>query len=181
MVHTQRKCRWLQLANSNIDAMVNYTENIIHLIGSDETILRYLSNNPALEADSDEADDTIDRYIFNYDYVDGTTVETAAYICVETEMVNAVSPTMQSYKLFVKVVCHKEFMKIDPSLFPGVMGNRRDVLLTWIDKLLNKNSSFGIGKLILDRAVSVNAPNNFSARELTYSIPDFSDRKLSST
>lgn len=126
--------------------------------------------------DSEEAYSVYDKYIFDYGYVDGTTDSTEAYICVESEINRVSSPTMQDLRVFVTVICHKGYMSLDPATFTGVLGNRRDNLVRYIDKVLNDSEVFGIGKLTLDSIRTVSAPNGFSAREITYRIADFKDK-----
>lgn len=123
--------------------------------------------------DSDDADEVFEKYLFDYGYVDGTTSETAAYVCVEAEVPAIPTPTIKDMKLYVTVLCHKQFMPINTAEFKGMIGNRRDNLVRSIDKILNGADVFGIGQLTLKSARIVAAPTGFTARELTYEIPDF--------
>ena len=81
--------------------------------------------------------------------------------------------TMQGMRLYITVYCHKNYMDIDVSKFRGMAGNRRDNLVRLVDNELNGSDIFGIGALKLDSARVVPAPTGFTARELTYSVPDF--------
>jgi hypothetical protein len=47
-----------------------------------------------------------------------------------------------------------------------------------IDKLLNFQDIFGIGKLAIRSVKTVNAPNGFVIKEIEYEIPDFNYRRL---
>ena len=67
-------------------------------------------------------------------------------------------------------------MNIDPSKFKGMIGNRRENLTRYVDKLLSGSDIFGIGELTLTSCRAAPAPTGFSARELTYKISDFKDR-----
>ena len=128
--------------------------------------------------ESEDADEVFEKFLFDYIYVDGTTTEAAAYICVEAETAKSPTPTMQNMKLYVTVICHKQFMKVDATKFKGMIGNRRDNLVRYVDKLLNGSDIFGIGALTLENAHTVAAPTGFAARELTYTVPDFRNKKV---
>ena len=160
------------MANTFLDDLVEYPVKALHCIGTDKTVAQLLTDNPNIDMESEEADNIFDNYLFDYIYVDGTTTETAAYICVEAETSKAPTVTMQNMKLYVTIICHKQFMKVDPIKFKGIIGNRRDNLVRYVDKLLNGSDLFGIGKLSLENAHTVAAPVGFTARELTYTVPE---------
>lgn len=164
------------MANTFLDKLVEYPVKALHKIGTDPTVARLLTDNPELDMDSNDADEIFDKFLFDYIYVDGTTTETAAYICVEAEVVKAPTPTTQNMKLYVTVICHKQFMKVDASKFKGMIGNRRDNLVRYVDNLLNDSDIFGIGRLSLEHAHTVSAPTGFTARELTYTVPEIRKR-----
>lgn len=155
---------------------MEYPVKALHEIGTDEMVVRLLTNNPSVDMDSDEADAVFDRYLFDYGYVDGTTEESEAYVCVEAEVSGVSSPTIKDMKLYVTVFCHKKFMKIDAAKFRGMIGNRRDNLVRYVDKLLNGSEIFGIGRLKLEYARTIPAPTGFTARELSYSVHEFRDK-----
>lgn len=165
------------MANTFLDELVEYPVKALHLIGTDTTIVKLLTDNPDIDMESAEADMVFDKFLFDYIYVDGTTTEASAYICVEAETTKAPTTTMQNMKLYVTVVCHKQFMKVDTTKFKGMIGNRRDNLVRYIDNLLNGSDVFGVGVLTLENAHTVAAPNGFTARELTYAVPDFRNKK----
>lgn len=160
-----------------LDELVEYPVKALHSIGTDPTVVQLLTDNPDIDMDSEEADGVFDKYLFDYIYVDGTTTETAAYICVETEMSRHQTETIQDMKLYVTIICHKQFMKVNTTKFKGMVGNRRDNLVRYTDKLLNGADIFGIGGLTLVSARTVPAPTGFSAREMTYIVPDFRKRR----
>lgn len=164
------------MANTFLDELVEYPVKALHRIGTDSMVAQLLTDNPAIDMESDEAYDIFDKFLFDYIYVDGTTTEAAAYICVEAETVKAPTPTMQNMKLYVTIICHKQFMKVDSIKFKGMIGNRRDNLVRYVDKLLNGSDIFGIGKLALEHAHTVPAPTGFTARELTYTVPEIRKR-----
>ena len=166
------------MANTFLDELVEYPVKALHCIGTDPTVVKLLTDNPDIEMESEDADEVFEKFLFDYIYVDGTTTEAAAYVCVEAETAKSPTPTMQNMKLYVTVICHKQFMKVDATKFKGMIGNRRDNLVRYVDKLLNGSDIFGIGALTLENAHTVAAPTGFTARELTYTVPDFRNKKV---
>ena len=156
-----------------MDELVEYPVKVLQKIGTDKTVVSLLTDNPDIDMQSEEADEVFNKYLFNYGYVDDTTSETAAYICVESDLSRFISPAMQEMKIYVTIICHKQFMNIDTSKFQGMVGNRRDNLARYSDNLLNGSEVFGIGKLTLSSARTISAPTGFAARELIYEVPDF--------
>jgi len=156
--------------------MVDYPAIALRAIGTDETVVKLLTNNPNIDMESDEADDVFDRYLYDYAYVDGTTTESEAYICAETDVTIPKGANRQSFfnsLLYITIVCHKNYMKLDPTLFPGIGGNRRDNLVRYCDNVINGSDLFGVGKLTLKSVHSLAAPIGFSVRELVYEVPSF--------
>ncbi len=166
------------MANTFLDELVEYPVKALHRIGTDATVVQLLTDKPDIDMESSEADEIFDKFLFDYIYVDGTTTEASAYICIEAETAKSPTPTMQNMKLYVTVICHKQFMNIDATKFKGMVGNRRDNLVRYVDKLLNGSDIFGIGALTLEHAHTVAAPAGFSARELTYTIPEIRHKKV---
>lgn len=158
---------------SYLDELVEYPAIANRLIGLDQRVVSLLTDNPTIDLESDEADEVFDKYLFSYGYVDSTTTEAKAYICSEAELYKSPTPTIQDLRVFVTILCHKKYMKIDPRKFSGMIGNRRDNLVRSVDRVLNKSNLFGIGLLTLETVKTVAAPVGFTARELTYRISDF--------
>lgn len=164
------------MAKTFLDELVEYPAKVIQKIGTTKGIVALLVDDPNVDMDSDEADEVFDKYLFDYVYVDNTTTEARAFVCVEAEVPRIPTATVQDLRLYVMIICHKNFMKIDPSRFAGVIGNRRDNLVRDVDKVLNGSDVFGIGLLTLDSVKTVSSPTGFTARELTYRIADFKNK-----
>ena len=162
--------------NKLLDALVEYPAKVIQKIGTDRTVISLLTNDPSIDMDSDKADEVFDRYLFDYGYVDSTTSEAAAYVCVETDLAHIPTATIKDMRLYVRIVCHKEFMHIDPSKFKGMIGNRRDNLAKYIAALLDGDNTFGVGQLDLLSCRAAPAPTGFAARELAYKVSDFKSK-----
>lgn len=156
-----------------LDVLVEYPAIAMQKIGGNQKVVEFLTNIKDIDMSGDEAAEVYAKNLFDFGFVPQTVDEASAYICVETNMIKAPTPTMQNMRMYVTVVCHNNFMGIDTSVFKGIIGNRRDNLARCVDKVLNGSEVFGIGQLKLESAMVVAAPAGFSARELTYSISDF--------
>lgn len=161
------------MAKSFLDQLVEYPAKIMQKIAESKECVGLLLNkqfNTITEEDSDEA---LEKSIFDYQYVDGTTQEATAYIWVELEVTKVQNEQIKDIKIYVSVACHKNYMKLDYAKFAGILGNRRDNLIRYIDKELNGAEDLGIGKLSLTSVRTLSPINGFTGRELEYSIPDF--------
>lgn len=156
-----------------LDQMVEYPAKIISKIVSDAGCASLILNKSTSEITEDDVDLILDKYIFDYQYVDNTVQETGAFIWAEVEIPSVENRTIKDVRLYVTVSCHKNYMKLSSDVFPGVMGNRRDNLVRYIDRLLNNAPNFGIGTLALRSVTTLTNNNGFTARELTYDVPDF--------
>ena len=161
-----------------IDQIVEYPAKVIHKLGTDATIASLLTNDPDIDMSSDEADDIFDKYLYDYGYIDDSATESRAYICVEAEAAKSPTAAVQNMKLYITVVCNKRFMSLDPTKFPGLIGNRRDNIVRYVDKVLGGADLFGIGKMQLESVRTVSAPVGYTARELTYKVADFKTKDV---
>lgn len=156
-----------------LDDLISYKENVIAALSQSQDVMGLLANDPNLDLESSEAENVVERNIFDYDYIDGTLERHDAYIMVDDELVQPSSGTFNRWLLYVQVVCAKTFNDIDKKLFRGVKGNRRDNLARSIDVLLNGNRDYGVGKLVLMSVAPATVPDKFTSLLLTYEIRDF--------
>lgn len=152
---------------------IEYKSAIIEQICNAADVLRLLADDPNLEVEDDRAFRVCDEDIFDFNYIDRTVTRSDAFLMVDAEMIEATSGTMYAWEVFVQVVCHKDYMRLDPKKFRGVKGNRIDNLSKQIDALLNGSSLFGIGRLKLQSCNLAVVPDNFTSKLLTYRVEDF--------
>ena len=161
------------MAKTYLDQVVEYPSKVMLRIAEDKCCTGLILNKPFSEVGEDDIDTVLDDYIKDYQYVDETTQETAAFVWVEMEVNQVDNKTIKGGRLYVTVSCHKNYMALAPKVFKGVIGNRRDNIVRYIDKILNNSQFMGIGRLKL-RSVKTIAPiSGFTGRELTYEVPDF--------
>lgn len=161
------------MAKTFLDQIVDYPSLVIHKISSDKHCVGLLLNKAFDSVDENDFDEALDKHIFDYQYVDETTQTSTAYIWVEMEVNDVANRQIKNNRLYVTVSCHKEYMDLDPKVFKGISGNRRDNLVRYVDKLLNNAGGFGIGNLSLLSVKTLATVNGFVGRELTYEMPDF--------
>lgn len=161
------------MAKTYLDQLVEYPAEVMQRISEDKTCVGLLLNKGFSKVTEDDFETALEKNLFDYQYVDDTTEEVAAYIFVEAEVSSVSNKNIKGLRLYVTVVCHKSFMKLNGRIFQGVIGNRRDNLVRYVDSLLNGETFLGIGALNLRTVKSVSSPANFTGRLLTYEISDF--------
>jgi len=155
-----------------VDQLIEYKEKVIDLLGNSPEIVALILDNPDIDMESEEALEVF-KYLWDYEYVDETVQAAKAHIMVEASRTGDNNSTLQNFNIFVEVVVSKEYIKLDHKKFIGMNGNRLDNLARFVDKCLNGNSDFGIGKLKPKDIRPVNTPKMFRGVMLTYSPVDF--------
>lgn len=161
------------MAKTYLDQLVEYPAKVITKIANDKYCTGLIVNKGFSDVTDADYDEVLENNIFNYQYVDETANETAAYVWVEADVNGVENHTIKNMRLYVTVACHKGYMKLNPSTFKGISGNRRDNLIRYIDKLLNNTDLMGIGKLRLVSVKTISPISGFTVKEITYAVPDF--------
>lgn len=163
----------------NLSELGAYKHKVAAIFANDPDIIDVLLGKVDEDADTDEMllgdDEDSCGHIYEYEYVDDTNETTDTYLCIETVMVKAPTDTAYRVYLYVFAYCHKKIMQSYKK--KGRVGTRVDILAENVDRLLNGNKDFGIGRL---RLVSndVYKPNNsYYGRFLCYEAVDF-NRKM---
>lgn len=156
---------------THLDEIIDYNNLVISKILSTSEVMKLVSDG-RYAPDDDDAEKWED-HINDHGWIDESVQEAGAYVLVDTEVTKAPSGSVKRMTLIVEVVCNKSFMKLDRNKFPGVKGNRRDNICRQIDLLINGSPEFGIGRLQLSSATLAAAPEGFTARLLTYTVPDY--------
>ena len=152
--------------------IVDYKAQVIAQLVASQPVVGLLLDDPNIDLDSDKAIDSLDDLIFDFDYIDRTVERSDAFIMVEADMIGPSSGSFNTWELYVQIVCHKDYVKMDGKKFKGVRGNRRDNLMCEVDKLLNGTRLFGIGKLELKNAITAMVPDSFTSKMLTYVVKE---------
>lgn len=161
------------MIETNLDQVVEYPIEIIRRISADKHCVGLLVNKPFEQVNEEDFDTASDENIYDYDYVPETNTTPSAYVLVDTEVNRVENRTIKDMRLYITVICHKSFMKLDRKIFGGIVGNRRNNIVRCVNEVINGQSIIGIGAIALKSLRSVNAPDGFTAKELCYEIPDF--------
>lgn len=161
------------MAKTYLDQVVDYPSKVILRLAEDKYCAGLILNKAFDSVTEVDIDEVLEKHIKDYQYVDETTQETAAYILVELDVARVDNRTIKDISLYVTVCCHKNYMALEPKVFKGVIGNRRDNLIRYADRVLNNSQFMGLGRLKLESLRTLQTVNGFTIRELRYSIPDF--------
>ncbi len=163
----------------NLSELGAYKHKVAAIFANDPDIIDVLLGKVDEDADTDEMllgdDEDSCGHIYEYEYVDDTNETTDTYLCVETVMVKAPTDTAYRVYLYVFAYCHKKIMQNYKK--EGRVGTRVDILAENVDRLLNSNKDFGIGRLRLVSADVYKPNNSYYGRFLCYEAVDF-NRKM---
>lgn len=162
----------------NLNELGAYKHKVASIFAKDPAIIDVLLGDVGEDTDTDEmllgSDPDSCGHIYEFEYVPDTNETTDTYLCLETVIAKA--PTTTSYRvyLYVFAYCHKKIMQSYKRA--GKVGTRVDILAADVDKLLNGNDGFGIGKLNLISDDVYKPNNNYYGRCITYEAVDFNRR-----
>ena len=145
-------------------------------LSQDKTIVGFLVNDPNVDIINDEVD-VLGTQIFNYNFIPDVQNDSLSYITVDTVVSKSNYDTTKTLNVVVTVISNKTNMKLDPSIFHGVAGNRRDNLVRYADLIIRRMDDLGIGKLQLSSRNPVSpisiGDTHYVAKQLVYEVPDF--------
>lgn len=157
---------------SHVDQLVDYNQLIVNRILSSQPVMALISNNPALNLDSDSAAEW-EEHVIDHAWIDDTVQEAGAFVTVDVDIPSVSNGTIKEMRVYVEVLVSKTYMNLSPSVFKGYKGNRRDNIVRQVDLLINGSYDFGIGRLDLKSIRTVTTANKFSGKLLTYEVSDF--------
>ncbi len=163
------------MAKTYLDQIVDYPSKIIAKLAQDKYCAGFILNKAFANITEEDVQNVLENHIKDYQFVDETYQESAAYIWVEIDVNKVDNRTIKDIMIHVTIVCHNNYMALTTNSFDGIVGNRRDNIVRFVDKILNNSILVGIGKLKF-KSVKTIAPINgdgFTARELIYEVPDF--------
>lgn len=162
------------MANTTyLDELVTIPAKILARLSEENEVVGLVVNKSFNKVEDDDRDDFLDQHVYDYQYLDSTVTEAMAFIWAEVEIIRAANHQVKDARLHVTVACHKSLMKIDGKKYPGIVGNRRDNIVRFVDRKINNSDNLGIGKLSLNAVMTMPTINGFTGRVLTYSIPEF--------
>ena len=163
---------------TNLDEIVDYPDAIALALSQDQTIVGLLVDDSNAEIGDNNV---LGSQIYNYNFIPDVATDSLSYITIDTVVSDAKTETVKTLKVIITVISNKTNMKLKPTIFKGVAGNRRDNLVRYTDLIVRKMDNLGIGKLQLTARTPV-APvsigtSDYTAKQLVYEIPNF-DRRV---
>lgn len=164
---------------TNLDEIVDYPDKIALALSKDKTIVGLLVDNPNVDLENDDVN-VLGTQIFNYNFLPNVATDCLSYITIDTVVSSVKSSTIKTLSVLVTVISHKSNMILDPTIFRGLSGTRRDNLIRYADLVIRNMDELGIGKLQLDTTNSVYPVSigdvNYVAKQLKYKVPNFDGR-----
>ena len=163
---------------TNLDEIVDYPDAIALALSQDQTIVGLLVDDPNAEIGDNNV---LGSQIYNYNFIPDVATDSLSYITIDTVVSDAKTETVKTLKVIITVISNKTNMKLKPTIFKGVAGNRRDNLVRYTDLIVRRMDNLGIGKLQLTARTPV-APvsigvSDYTAKQLVYEVPNF-DRRV---
>lgn len=157
---------------THLDPLIDYKEDIIDMITSDQTIMGLVFDDPNIDMDGDDVFNVRKTNIFDHSYSDNTVQTDKVLILVETGLISVVSKEVNTFEVQIQVICARNYMPLDHSKFKGLRGNRRDNVLRFIAQQLY-DARLGIGALRLVDVGPVDVPRGFTSMRMTFHSSDF--------
>ena len=106
--------------------------------------------------------------VFPYAHVPNAVENAKSFVCFKVDVINVVNDVIKTMQITVYCISHQNLLRL-----PDGKGLRPDVMAAQIDKIMNGNTEFGLGKVELVTAKEFNPITNYSGREAVYRVKDF--------
>lgn len=150
---------------ANLEEFTTYKQTLMKAICTSDAIVELMK----LDSDPQTITGRDMRYkrIYPYNYVP-LTIETAqTFICFTVTAPNVKDNLITELRLTVYVFTHQDLMRTDT-------GMRTDLLVSEIDKLLNRSIEYGLGKVTLKMCDVMQVPcQGYSGLFSVYTVKDF--------
>lgn len=181
---------------SNLYFSGEYKEKIINLLIKNKEVVKLI--NPDLSNPDLDLNDVLiggewiingqrvseQGHIFDYNFVDDTITQTKVFIFVETVVDSIKQSTFTDFGLYICIFAHKSLIRLSSQTTPtknemkkgGYCGNRIDCLCDAVDRMLNGNSSFGLGKVVptsRNHMEPYQPSKNFYGKVLQYKVTNY--------
>lgn len=161
---------------THIDELIDCSQMIVKAILNSKEVMGLIANNPDIDLDDPNIAEW-EEHVFDHAWVDDTVQEAGAFVTVDVDIPDVPTGTIKDVRIYVEVLVSKAYMKLTPSLFKGVRGNRRDNIARQIDLLINGSKDFGIGRLDLASVMTTNTTNKFTGKLLVYEVNNFAKNR----
>lgn len=161
---------------THIDQLIDYKEEIIGKLMSDQMIMGLVFDDPTVDLDGDQVANVRATNLFDHSYSDNTVQTDKVLILVETGLLSVLSKEVNTFEVQIQVICARNYMKLDGRKFKGLRGNRRDNVLRYIAQCLFE-ARLGLGVLKLVDCGPVDVPKGFTSMRLVFQTDDFSKNR----
>jgi hypothetical protein len=162
---------------TNLDEIVDYPDAIALALSQDQTVVGLLLDDPNVNLGDA---DVLGSQIYNYNFIPDTQTDSLSYITIDTVITSAPTDVTKTIQIIVTVISHKDNIKLKPTIFQRVRGNRRDNLIRYADKVIRDIKNLGIGKIrFWERnpvAPMSTGSTNYTAKSLIYEVQNFDGR-----
>lgn len=184
---------------SNLYVAAEYKNKIINLLLRNKDFIKLVSPDLSKSPGLDEIDVLIggkyfingkefneQGHIFDYNFVDDTTMEERTFVFVETDIEYVRRNLLMDFNLYICVFTSKSLVRIndtssptvqevkDMGYFASAYGNRVDILCDIVDRTLNStNKIHGIGDIVpakMDHMTIYTPNHNYYGKCLKYNI-----------
>lgn len=107
----------------------------------------------------------LDAYLIPWEFVPDTATDEASYVCCKVDMQSVTS----TYLLQFYILVHRSLMRMPD----GEPGSWADLLTIEINRLLNGNDQFGLGRAAVMPFTHYTVGSSFYGRLLSFQINDF--------
>ena len=168
-----------------LDELTKFEREVFRLITSDEKLMRAVTNTdkknsliqslPLTNGQKSLPKDFMYKNLFPYPWI-GTNMEEEkkAYITLDVMNLSSASDYYKEMSIAIYVFCHQDVIQMLDE--ENEIVNRINYILQRIERLMNQNPDFGIGKLkfrgLRSERISLQIPGRF----IVYSTMDY-DRK----
>lgn len=146
-----------------------YKDKLVSLFIESEKLVNLLINGDNIQT----PDDLIGENIFTYNRIPQLNVDMKTYITISINVPStSYNDIMKNLRYTINIISRDDLMKVK-----GTRTNRVDLIASILDKLLNENSNFGVGKLKLMSSVEGVLEGNFPYRTLSFSVEDLNNKR----
>lgn len=156
------------------DEVITLKRRALQKMQGCQELIALISNNPNIDLDGEEAESVFDNNFYDYSFSDETFQTDKTVIFVESKLLKLPTNGIKMLNLYIQIVSNKDYVKLDKSIFTGVMGNRNDNIARQIVSLLNDSDyEDGIGDFELTEVTPKTVPQGFSSIMLEFEVADF--------
>lgn len=149
-----------------LEAVPKYRDTIMETICKCDAVIDLL--RPADQPEI-KASEMPYKFIFPYSRIIDKTTEAGIYICFDVFAPRVIDRTFTDFRIDFWIIAHERCMRTDKGLVT-------DLLSIEIDKLINGNRGFGLGRVELKAWDGFTPAEGFHGRSLVYRTVDFNGK-----